>query len=551
MERWYWLIAFCLMSLGIHVAVILHSPRLQAAPVVEPVKEVEVTLVAPPEPEKKPEAIKKPPEQPRPKVSQPPARSKTEVAQDKKLMNSLLKTAKRDLQPAVPIPVKPIDTPEKRPVAANAAPGGVDPLKEEKPLPAGLPVGVRNAGVPKLDRMARIDPNPGGGGSPAPGPVLGGKGGARGPEAPPEDILYNGGGAGGKDLPKIAPRIGGGGGRSILSVENPLAKDSIPEEKPGLGPGLAGGQGAGAGGGVGYSRDRGIGTRLDGMVALGTLKSKPGDGIGAGVGHNIGTRPPGGGKGTGSELPGTGGSGIGYGRGSGIGIGEGSGLGVGNGAGNRVGLNRGIPFGDVSGLLTGGSPNGGGGIGGGPGGPGRGAVFGAKPIGGGESVSIVYLLDVSGSMMQGDKIGKAKDALKKAISELKPRDKFNIVTFFGGARAFADEMVNATRGNVDSANLFIDFVQLKAGTNLSGALDIALQLEGLTHIFVMSDGEPTMGIRNPERLREAVKQWNEKHVRIVTLALGLGEDSPGFALLKAIAEDNNGQYSYINLARRR
>src|SRR6185503_2384517 len=105
--------------------------------------------------------------------------------QSKKLMDTPLKTARNDIQPAIPIPIKPIETTEKRPVAVNAAPGGVDPLKEEKPLPAGLPVGVRNAGVPKLDRMARIDPNPGGGGSPAPGLVLGGKGGAPGPEKPP------------------------------------------------------------------------------------------------------------------------------------------------------------------------------------------------------------------------------------------------------------------------------------------------------------------------------------------------------------------------------
>ncbi len=151
-------------------------------------------------------------------------------------------------------------------------------------------------------------------------------------------------------------------------------------------------------------------------------------------------------------------------------------------------------------------------------------------------------------MAQANKIGKAKEALKKALSELKPRDKFNIITFFFGTRAFSDEMVPATRGNVESANLFIDFIQLKPATNLSGALDIALQLEGITHIFVMSDGEPTVGIRNPERLREAVKLWNEHHVRISSLALGIGEDSPGFALLKAIALENGGTYNYINLS---
>src|SRR6185369_8049324 len=124
------------------------------------------------------------------------------------------------------------------------------------------PTGKRDSG-PELQRMARLQ-TPGGGGSPAPGLVLGGKGGAPGPISPPEDIVFNGGGAGGVNLPKAPPRIGGGGGKSILSVENPLAKELIPEEKPGVGPGLGGNQGQGAGGGVGVGRELGIGTRLDG-----------------------------------------------------------------------------------------------------------------------------------------------------------------------------------------------------------------------------------------------------------------------------------------------
>src|SRR5205085_9884370 len=87
-----------------------------------------------------------------------------------------------------------VTTNEKRPKAPNVNPGGVEKLKNETPITSGLPTGIRDAGEPKLQRTARND-LPGGGGSPAPGPVLGGKGGAKGLEAPPEDILFNGGGA--------------------------------------------------------------------------------------------------------------------------------------------------------------------------------------------------------------------------------------------------------------------------------------------------------------------------------------------------------------------
>ena len=100
----------------------------------------------------------------------------------------------------------------------------------------------------------------------------------------------------------------GGGGADRYRVENPPAKELVPEDKPGIGPGTGGGAGKDAGTGAGYVAGAGIGTRPDG-VAPGTLRAKPGDVIGAGVGSGIGTRSPGGGRGTGEELPGTGGSG--------------------------------------------------------------------------------------------------------------------------------------------------------------------------------------------------------------------------------------------------
>src|SRR6202044_545888 len=109
---------------------------------------------------------------------------------------------------------------------------------DDKPVPLGLPTVAKTITPPRA-RIALSSPHAGGG-TPSPSVIPGGKGGAPGPEVPPEENLYNGGGKGGKDLPKVASATGGGGGNSILSVENPLAKNSVPEEKPGAGPGTGG-----------------------------------------------------------------------------------------------------------------------------------------------------------------------------------------------------------------------------------------------------------------------------------------------------------------------
>ena len=414
--------------------------------------------------------------------------------------------------------------------------------------------------LPRMTRRMTPDNSLAGGGSPAPDRILAGHNGAVRLETPTDDLLWNGGGHGGAKLPRMAMRIGGGGGLSVLSVHNPLG-DPVPDETPGTGPGRKGGEGAGTGGGAGFGRDRGQGTGLDGRL-FASLRGVPGVGLGAGHGSHRGTFAPGGGRGPGAEMPGTGGEGLGYGRGHAVGIGNGfrDGLGAGghslfgSGGGGGVGegpqvASRGIPFGDITGLLRG-NPNGGGGRGGGPGGSGSGLGAGGRP-GGGASIQMVYLLDVSGSMRNHDKIGKARGALKKALLELKHGDSFNIITFDAQTYPLADTMQRATPANIQKAIDFMEGRELDQhpGTNMSQVLEMALALPQATQIFLMSDGEPQWaGITNFDELRRDVREKNARKVPIYTLAMGVGERFKGMDLMRGLADDNQGQFHYINLS---
>ena len=525
-ERWYWLIAFCIVSFLVHVGIVAEGPRFGVPTPHARDAEIVVSLQPDHDPVPKPDVKQASPPTP---VSHPEAKA------------SIPSTAKVAANPVAThgTKVAVVKMPRENVHKSSTPAAGSLPMPDDKPAPLGLPTASKTAAQPRTH--IALNNAHAGGGTPSPSTIPDGKGGAPGPEAPPEEVLYNHGGKGGKDLPKVAPSTGGGGGNSILSVENPLAKASVPEEKPGAGPGTGGNLGAGSGGGVGSATGKGIGINPNGKIAIGSLSHAVGQGNGNATGNGTGTRAPGGGHGTGAELPGTGGdSTAGYGRGKGTGIGDGAASGT---------AGTGSPsFGDVAGLL-GGKGRGGGGTGQGVGGDaGRGGVFGAKPRGDSKgAVHIVYVLDVSGSMGDLNKIGKAKEVLKEALMGLKPGDTFNIVSFCRDVKYPYPDMLPADPDIIDSSIKYVDRLRLGPGTNISGAMDVALRFDSVTQIYLMSDGEPNYGIEDFQELRAFIHEHNKNNVRISTMGLCLGEKYRGEALMKGIASDTGGTYNYINM----
>jgi hypothetical protein len=533
-ERWYWLIAFCVVSFLIHLGLVAEGPQYGIP--IPKAQEGEIVVSLQPEREAapKPEVIKPPtPPTPVPPPKVKPASATVEKAFLKRgVVHAKAVTRSR--------------APRGNTATPNTAAAGNLPNPDDSPAPLGLP----DAPVaPQQRSRIALNSTHSGGGTPSPSVIPDGKGGAPGPEAPPEEVIFTGGGKGGKNLPKVAPSTGGGGGKSVLSVENPLAKTSVPEDKPGAGPGTGGNLGAGSGGGVGFARGKGIGTNPNGKVAIGSLSNQSGQGNGNASGSGAGTRAPGGGNGTGSDLPGTGGS-------SNTGYGRGKGTGIGNGAGGGTGGGTGTPsFGDVAGLL-GGKGRGGGGTGDGANGDGgkgkdasRGGVFGTKPRGDSKgAVHIVYVLDVSRSMLEGNKIGKAKEVLRAALMGLKEGDTFNVVGFDGEVRRLVHpDLLPADPDVVDAMITYIDRMRLGDRTNISAAMDVALKFDGATQIYLMSDGEPNAGIEDFQQLRDYIREHNKANVRISTMALCLGEKYRGEPLMRGIAADTGGTFSYINM----
>ena len=103
----------------------------------------------------------------------------------------------------------------------------------------------------------------------------------------------------------------------------------------------------------------------------------------------------------------------------------------------------------------------------------------------------IFVLDVSGSM-NGFPLDTAKRVLRDLISHLRPTDTFNVVLFSGASRLMAPESLPATAANIDRAVRVIDRERGGGGTELEGALRIAMALPRRSRVSrtvaVVTDG---------------------------------------------------------------
>jgi hypothetical protein len=63
---------------------------------------------------------------------------------------------------------------------------------------------------------------------------------------------------------------------------------------------------------------------------------------------------------------------------------------------------------------------------------------------------------------------------------------------------------------------------------------------------VVSDGDPSRGIQDPDQICQVVRRWNISQTRIMTIALGNDHSDDGVGLLQQLASDHNGQMVLID-----
>jgi len=160
---------------------------------------------------------------------------------------------------------------------------------------------------------------------------------------------------------------------------------------------------------------------------------------------------------------------------------------------------------------------------------------------------MVFVLDTSGSMREEGKLDQAKKALKHCLDGLGPKDRFGLINFATTVNRYRDVLTAVDKEQIAEAKKWIDRLDATGGTAINAALLSALEMRGrddsrtFTVVF-FTDGKPTIGETNPDKILADVMKHNTANTRIFTF--GVGHDLNA-AFLDQVAERTRAVSSYV------
>ena len=163
--------------------------------------------------------------------------------------------------------------------------------------------------------------------------------------------------------------------------------------------------------------------------------------------------------------------------------------------------------------------------------------------------NLVFLVDVSGSMMSRDKLPLVKCSLALLAEQMGPQDRVSIVVYAGAAGRVLDP-------TSDRARVIDALGRLQAGGSTAGAEGIQLAYrtaresmrpDGINRVILATDGDFNVGVSDTEALIDMIER--EREAGITLTALGFGTGNYNEAMMEQVADHGNGNYAYIDSAR--
>ena len=162
--------------------------------------------------------------------------------------------------------------------------------------------------------------------------------------------------------------------------------------------------------------------------------------------------------------------------------------------------------------------------------------------------NLVFLIDVSGSMSEANKLPLLKQSLKVLVEQLRKKDKVAIVVYAGAAGL----VLPPTSG--DQKQIIIESLdKLESGGSTAGGAGIELAYkiaqenfikDGNNRVLLATDGDFNVGASANTDMQTLIEEKRKSGVFLTCLGYGMGnyKDSK----MEILANKGNGNYAYID-----
>jgi Ca-activated chloride channel homolog len=162
--------------------------------------------------------------------------------------------------------------------------------------------------------------------------------------------------------------------------------------------------------------------------------------------------------------------------------------------------------------------------------------------------NLVFLIDVSGSMQDTDKLPLLKASFQLLLDSLQPNDLVSIVTYAGASGLALP--ATPVRNKKDILNA-LD--RLKAGGSTAGGEGIELAYQtavdnfiegGNNRVILATDGDFNVGLSTDKELQALIEE--KRNAQVYLTCLGFGEGNYKDDIMETLADKGNGNYYYID-----
>lgn len=162
--------------------------------------------------------------------------------------------------------------------------------------------------------------------------------------------------------------------------------------------------------------------------------------------------------------------------------------------------------------------------------------------------NLVFLIDVSGSMMGANRLPLAQASMKMLVDQLRDNDHVAIVTYAGSAGVALESTPGSRKTKIKDA---IDALSAGGSTAGGAGLQLAYRIArqhfikgGNNRIILASDGDFNVGPSSDRDMEQLVTKERQSGVSLSVLGFGMGnfKDSK----MELLANKGHGNYAYID-----